>query len=230
MEGSQVRILFVEDDVQLATSLLSGLGSMGFAVDHADRGDVASELMYANDYDAVILDWGIPAPNGLDLLRAWREEGRDTPVLMLTGHAACSSIVSGLDAGADDYLTKPFRMQELLARLRSLLRRRAKPVSLKLCAADLEMDPATRAVKIGGDDVPLTPKEFALLEFLLTRIDEVVPRTEIQEHVWDSAMDSFSNFVDVTIHRLRKKIDDGRQGRLLHNVRGAGFVLRSQRS
>lgn len=225
-----MKILFVEDDVQLASSLVQGLGSMGFAVDLADRGELASELMYLNEYDAVILDWGIPPPTGIELVRSWREEGRSTPVLMLTGRSSSEAIVSGLDAGADDYLTKPFRVQELMARLRSLLRRRDKPVCLKLRAADLELDPAKHTVTVDGDGVTLTPKEFALLEYLLTRSDEVVSRSEIQEHVWDSAMDSFSNFVDVTVHRLRKKIDDGRQGRLLHSVRGEGFVLRSQRS
>lgn len=225
----RMRILLVEDEPALAEAIVETLVDESYAVDHAGDGETASELKAINDYDLVVLDWNIPPPTGIELLAEWRQEGDETPVLMLTGLAESERIVDGLDAGADDYLTKPFRFPELLARVRSLLRRREKPLQAQLAAGDLEMDRPARRVKVGGRPVRLTPKEFTLLEFLLTRVGEVVSRTELVEHVWDDSFDSFSNVVDVTVFRLRKKIDGSREEKLLHTVKGVGYLLRPER-
>lgn len=231
-----MRILVVEDEEALAEAVVDLLRDESYAVDLAADGDAASELMDINSYDCVLLDWTIPGRSGLELLRNWRASGDETPVLMLTGRSAVEDRVSGLDSGADDYLTKPFSLVELLARVRSLIRRRAKPLQTSLRAADVEMDRATRRVTVAGEPVELSPKEFALLEYLLGRVDEVVTRTDLIEHVWDDSFDSFSNLVDVTVYKLRKKIDGaagkGRkgEGKLLHTVKGVGYVLQGSRS
>ena len=149
---------------------------------------------------------------------------------MLTGRDKVEDKAGGLDTGADDYLTKPFSFVEMLARVRSLLRRRERPLELTLSAGDLELDRSRHQVKVQGDLVMLSPKEFGVLEYLLRRKDEVVTRTDIEEHAWDEASDPMANVVDVTIHRLRKKIDGGRDGKLIHTVRGVGYVLRSERT
>jgi DNA-binding response OmpR family regulator len=224
-----MRLLLVEDEPVLAEAVLEVLRAESYAVDHAADGDSASELMAVNAYDAVLLDWTIPPPTGLELLRAWRSQGIQTPVLMLTGRTAVDDRVGGLDSGADDYLVKPFSMAELLARTRSLLRRKPLALQVELAADDVAMDRAARRVTVAGQAVELAPKEFALLEYLLRRRDEVVTRTEIAEHVWDDSFDSLSNVIDVTVHRLRRKIDGDREDRLLHTVKGVGYVLRSGR-
>ncbi len=224
-----MRILVVEDNPRLSALICEVLRDEHYAVDLARRGVDAEELAAINDYDLVVLDWMIPEPSGIELLRAWREEGLAMPVLMLTGQDTVEDRVGGLDTGADDYLTKPFSFPELLARVRSLLRRRERPIRT-LEADDLRMDRARRTVEVDGTPIPLSAKEFALLEYLLAHRDQVVSRGEIEEHVWDSAFDSMANVVDVNIHRLRKKIDGTRPERLLHTVRGAGYVLRGQRT
>jgi DNA-binding response OmpR family regulator len=225
-----MRILVVEDEPLLAEALAESLRAESYAVDVAPDGPTASELMAVNEYDAVVLDWTIPPPTGLELLRDWRSEGITTPVLMLTGHSGLDDRVGGLDSGADDYLIKPFSMAELLARTRSLLRRRSKDLKTDLAADDLVMDRAAREVTVAGAVVDLSPKEFALLEYLLHRVGDVVTRSEISDHVWDDSFDSFSNVIDVTIHRLRKKIDGDRAERLLHTVKGVGYVLKPSRA
>ena len=225
-----MKVLVVEDYVRLAANLREALEAHSYAVDVAATGETARSLVHENDYDAAVLDWGIPPPTGLDLLRSWRGQGLDLPVLMLTGRASEGEIVRGLDGGADDYLTKPFSISELLARLRSLLRRAPVCVQPVLSAADVTLDPASHSVSVSSRSVRLSPKEFALLEYLMRHRDQVVSRAAIEEHVWDSAVDSLSNFVDVTVHRLRKKIDGRSEGALLHNVRGVGYILRSTRS
>lgn len=224
-----MRILVVEDDNRMANLICEVLRDDLYAVDLAQTGEEASEQMAFNDYDLAVLDWSIPAPSGFELLRAWREEGRSLPILMLTGRDTVEDRVEGLDNGADDYLTKPFSFEELLARVRSLLRRRERPVEVTLEAGDLKLDRTKKEVTVGDEPVELSAKQFALLEYLLVRHDEVVSRGDIEEHVWDSAFDSFANVVDVNIHRLRKKIDGDRDARLLHTVRGAGYVLKSRR-
>ncbi|MDH3744951.1 MAG: response regulator transcription factor [Acidobacteriota bacterium] len=225
-----MRILVVEDEKTLADAVVELLRDESYAVDLAIDGETASELMDINTYDCVLLDWTIPGRSGMELLREWRQTGDETPVLMLTGRATVEDRVSGLDTGADDYLTKPFSLVELLARVRSLLRRRPKTLQSSLATSDVEMDRATRSVTVAGSPIELSPKEFALLEYLLNRIDQVVTRTDIIEHVWDDSFDSMSNLVDVTIYKVRKKIDGGRERKLLHTVKGVGYVLKSERS
>jgi len=224
-----VRLLVVEDEEVLADAIVEALRMEHYAVDLASDGVTAEELMSVNTYDLVVLDWTIPPPTGIELLSTWREAGVETAVLMLTGRGSVEDRVDGLDRGADDYLTKPFSLVELLARVRSLLRRRGKSLQQSLVADDLEMNRAARLVTVAGEVVKLSPKEFAALEFLLSRLDEVVTRTDLIEHVWDDAFDSMSNVVDVVVHRLRKKIDGNRNRRLLQTVKGAGYVLRSRR-
>jgi len=225
-----MRILVVEDEEVLADALAEGLRDESYAVDLATRGTEADELMAVNAYDLVILDWTIPAPSGIELLRLWRRAGNDTPVLMLTGRAGVADRVGGLDTGADDYLTKPFSFDELLARARSLLRRRARPLVAALTAGDLEMDRSAHAVRVAGEMIDLAPKEFAVLEYLLLHKGKVVSRAELSEHVWDDSFDSLSNVVDVTVYRLRKKIDGEREEKLVQTLKGVGYMLRDERA
>ena len=224
-----MRILVVEDEPVLAQALVEALEGEYYAVDLAGDGETASELAEVNTYDLIVLDWTIPPPTGIELLREWRRQGKDTPVLMLTARSAVGDKVDGLDTGADDFLTKPFSLPELLARVRSLLRRRERPLQATLSAGDVEMDRAARRVTVGGRPLDLSPKEFALLEYFLNHKEEVVTRTELSEHVWDDSFDSFGNVIDVTVHRLRKKIDGDRDDKLLHTLKGVGYVLKSQR-
>jgi DNA-binding response OmpR family regulator len=224
-----MRILVVEDEELLGDGIVEALRIEAYATDLARDGVSAEELKFVNSYDLVILDWTIPPPTGIDLLRAWRKAGDTTPILMLTGRSDVQDRIEGLDGGADDYLNKPFSLPELLARVRSLLRRRDKPLLGSLRAGDLEMDRARREVTVNGLPVEISPKEFALLEYLMNRRDEVVTRTELIEHVWDEAFDSMSNPVDVVVYRLRKKIDGSNPQRLLHTRKGVGYVLSSKR-
>jgi len=224
-----VRILIVEDDDALADLLVEVMKDQRYAVDRAADGEAASELAAVNEYDLVILDWSIPGPSGLDLLRAWRQDDDQTPVIMLTGHRDVDDRVDGLDTGADDYLTKPFSFEELLARVRSLLRRRERVIQT-FEVADLRLDSRALRVEVGGKLVELAPKEFAVLEYLLSRVGEVVTRVDLAEHAWDDSFDAMSNVIDVVVYRLRKKIDGGRAEKLLHTVKGHGYVLQRERS
>lgn len=228
MSERRVRILLVEDDEILAEGLAEALEEELYTVDRAATGAAADDLVTVSDYDLVILDWSIPSPSGLELLARWRDRGLLVPVLMLTGRKALEDRVSGLDAGADDYLTKPFAVAELLARVRSLLRRRERPLQ-PLEAGDLALDRAAREVTVAGRPVRLTPKEFGVLEYLLTRRGQAVSREELGEHVWDRAWESASNTLDVIVYRLRKKIDGERRARLLHTVPGVGYRISAQR-
>jgi DNA-binding response OmpR family regulator len=223
-----MRILVVEDDRPIAEAIVETLRDERYAVDLAATGEEASEMVAVNDYDLVVLDWSIPPPTGIELLREWRSQGLELPVLMLTGHTDVEDRVGGLDTGADDYLTKPFRFAEPLARVRSLLRRRARPLDPPLAVADVVVDRARLEVEVAGEPVELTPKEFALLEYLIRRRGEVVSRTDLAEHVWDGSFDSLSNVIDVTVFRLRQKLDAGRDRKLIHTVKGAGYVLREE--
>jgi DNA-binding response OmpR family regulator len=224
-----MRILVVEDNQEMADLICEVLRDACYAVDHAPDGDFADQLIAVYDFDLVVLDWQIPPPTGMDLLRTWRQSGLQLPILMLTVRDEVRDLVDSLDAGADDYLTKPFSVAELLARVRSLLRRREGSRLPELRAGDLLMDRACRRVTLEDETIEFSPKEFALLEYLMTRQDEVVTRSDMEDHVWDSAFDSMANVVDVMIHRLRKKIDSGRKQHLLHTVRGVGYTLRSER-
>ncbi len=225
-----MRILLVEDQQETSEVICEILRSAWYAVDLAVDGSQADEWMAVHDFDLVILDWQIPAPDGLELVLRWRGQGHSLPILMLTVRNDTRDLVRGLDAGADDYLTKPFAVVELLARVRSLLRRQQSPGPSRLEADDLHMERSAHQVTVGGAPIELSPKEFALLEYLLLHKDRVVPRAEIEEHLWDMAADPMGNVVDVTVHRLRKKIDHRRRRRLLHTVRGIGYTLHSQRA
>lgn len=224
-----MRILLVEDDTTIAMAVEEALVVSHYAVDRVSDGVSADEAVTVNDYDAILLDWGIPGRSGIDLLRSWREQAIETPVLMLTGRSEVEDRVDGLNSGADDYLTKPFSVAELLARVRSLIRRRERSLQMRLVADDVEMDRAGHAVTVADRTIELSPKEFALLEYMLHRVGEVVTRTEISEHVWDDSFDAMSNVIDVTVHRLRRKIDGEREGVLLHTVKGVGYVLKPER-
>lgn len=226
-----MRILLVEDEASLAEPVMEVLRDETYSVDWARSGADASRLMHENEesYDLVILDWTIPSPNGIELLREWRTLGIAIPVLMLTGRDTVEDRVGGLDTGADDYLTKPFVFDELLARVRSLLRRRATRLKTRLGTDDVTMDRAAHTVSVDGERVELSPKEFAVLEYFLHHVDELVTRADLTEHVWDESFDPQSNVIDVTVHRMRRKIDGERARRLVHTLKGMGYVLKSRR-
>lgn len=220
-----MRVLLVEDDRQLATFVARGLRKNAYAVDVAFDGREGLFFAETNDYDVVVLDVMLPHVDGLEICARLRRSGRTAPILMLTARDAVADRIAGLDAGADDYLTKPFDFEELLARLRALLRRLKDYREPVLVVGDLSVDTASRTAERGTRPVPVTSKEFALLEFLARNADRVVGRAEIAEHVWDNSYDAFSNIIDVYIRRLRQKIDDGESVRLVHTRRGAGYML-----
>jgi DNA-binding response OmpR family regulator len=223
-----MRLLVVEDQKKMAGFLRKGLTEAGYSVDHAESGAAAEALVAENPYDLVILDVMLPDQNGLDTARHLRRDGYAGPILMLTALAGTKDKVHGLDAGADDYLTKPFAFEELLARVRALLRRPAAgggaPSILRY--ADLEMDLVKRRVTRAEKELTLTPKEFALLEFFLRNPERPVSRTAISEHVWDVRFDTDSNVIDVYVNLIRKKVDHPFKRKLLHTVVGVGYVLR----
>ena len=221
-----MRILLVEDDKKVASFIRKGLEEEGYAVDVAAEGEAGLFMGLDRLHDLIILDVMLPKKPGFQVLRELRQAKVATPVLMLTARDTVEDKVQGLDAGADDYLTKPFVFVELLARVRALLRRRAEARSPGLQVADLVLDPATRSVTRGGQSITLTNREFALLEYLMRNAGRVLTRTAITEHVWDYDFDSGTNVIDVYVNYLRKKIDAGHEPKLLHTVRGVGYVLR----
>ena len=220
-----MRILVVEDESAAAAVLAKGLREHAYAVDIAGDGDAALEQTAINDYDLILLDVMLPGIDGLDLCRRLRESGRTVPILMLTARGGLDQRVEGLDAGADDYLAKPYHFPELLARIRALLRRGPTLASAILTVHDLTIDPRTHRVERDGLRIQLTSKEYALLEFLVRRAGAVVGRAEIAEHVWDDSFDPLSNLIEVYIQRLRRKLDDGHAVKLIHTRRGAGYTL-----
>jgi len=219
-----MRILVVEDDAKVASFIQRGLEEEGYAVDVLHAGDEAGAHAYTVDYDCVVLDLMLPGRSGLQVLRDIRARRPELPVLMLTAKASMEDRVVGLDAGADDYMGKPFALAELTARIRALLRRGA-PRETTLRVGDLELDTIHRRVSRGGHVVDIKPKEFALLEFLMRHADRPVTRSLIIEHVWDIHFDSISNVVEVHINSLRNKIDKGHPVPLIHTVRGVGYML-----
>jgi len=224
-----VRVLVVEDEHRMAAYIGRALVEASFAVDVANDGSHGLELARSRDYDAIVLDVMLPQVDGLTLCRTLRVEGRQTPVIMLTARDLVEDRVLGLDAGADDYLVKPFAIAELAARLRALQRRHLPARSTTLRVGDLTLDPASRMVTRGSHPITLTAREFALLEYLMRRAGSVLTRTMIAEHVWDFAFDHASNVVDVYVKHLRDKIDVAGQPSLIHAMRGIGYVLRDPR-
>ncbi|MFI5048199.1 MAG: response regulator transcription factor [Acidimicrobiia bacterium] len=222
-----MRVLVVEDEVKMAALVKRALEREGYAVDVAGNGQDGLWLGSENAYDAIVLDVMIPAPNGFEVCRELRARGMWAPVLLLTARDGVDDRVTGLDAGADDYLAKPFSFAELAARLRALTRRGAVPRPSILSAGDLTLDPATHRVTRGDVDIELSPKEFALLELFLRHPDDVLTRTSILEHAWDFAYDGTSNVVDVYVRYLREKIDRPFGRETIETVRGVGYRLRS---
>jgi two-component system copper resistance phosphate regulon response regulator CusR len=220
-----VRILLVEDEPRVSSFIARGLREHSYAVDIAVDGEEALCCAGATQYDFIILDVMLPARDGYSVCRELRRGGQRSPILMLTARDSIDDRVTGLDCGADDYLTKPFDFKELLARLRALARRAAslRPESLRV--SDLELNTATHTALRGGCAIALTAKEYALLEFLMLNRNRVVGREEIGEHVWDENFDPFSNTIDVHIRRLRAKIDAGFSNPLIHTRRGEGYIL-----
>jgi two-component system OmpR family response regulator len=216
-----MRLLIAEDEVKLARALEEGLRRAGYAVDVTHDGEAALLNARVYEYDAVVLDVMLPLSDGLEVCRTLRAEERWSPVLLLTARDQVPDRIRGLDAGADDYLVKPFAFGELLARLRALIRRGPQPRPATLEVGDLRVDPATRRVTLAGDEVELTAREFGVLEFLARHPGEVVSRTQLIEHVWDANYYGSTNVVDVYVGYLRSKI--GRK--LIHTVRGAGYRL-----
>jgi two-component system copper resistance phosphate regulon response regulator CusR len=220
-----MRILVVEDERVAAEVLAKGLREHAYAVDVAGDGAMALEQAGANDYDLIILDILLPRLNGLDVCSRLRADGLSVPILMLTARGGPDERVEGLDVGADDYLSKPYHFPELLARVRALLRRGPALTPSVLSLHDLTVDTRARRVERAGEVIPLTAKEYALLEYLLRRHGEVVGRADIAEHVWDDSFDPMSNLIEVYIQRLRRKIDHGQSVTLIHTRRGAGYSL-----
>jgi two-component system, OmpR family, response regulator len=216
-----VRVLVVEDEAVLARQLLGALGEGGYAVDHAADGERADFLAQTEAYDAVVLDLGLPKIDGLTLLRRWRETGIAVPVLVLTARGSWHEKVQGIDGGADDYVAKPFRMEELLARLRALIRRASGQVSSSLHAGPVSLDTRLAKVTVDGVPVKLTGHEFRVLSYLMHHSDRVVSQSELTEHIYAQAFDRDSNTVEVFIARLRRKLGSS----LIETVRGLGYRI-----
>ena len=220
-----MRVLFVEDDKSIAHFVQKGLRENYFAVDLAYDGDEGLYLALNERYDLLILDIMPPKVDGTEILKSIRERGIETPVIFLTAKDAEKDIVKGLNLGADDYMVKPFSINELLARTRAILRRaKAKRVT-KLQVADLLMDLRTHKVFRGKKRIDLTPKEYALLEYLMENEGQIVTRTMISESIWDYHFDSLTNVIDVHVYHLRNKVDKGFKPKLLHTIKGVGYVL-----
>lgn len=229
-----MRALIVEDDATIADFVVKGLREAGFVVDHAPEGVAGLDLARQGRYDVAIVDLMLPGLDGMTIIQALRREGNRTPVLILSARQAVNDRVSGLDIGGDDYLTKPFAFQELLARVQALIRRsgaagtQAGSETPSLTVADLTLDLVTRkATRNGRPLEPLRPREFALLEYLMRNAGRVVSKTMILSHVWDYSFDPRTNVVDVLVFRLREKVDKGFDTKLIQTVRGMGYVLRA---
>ncbi len=224
-----MRILVVEDDKKIASFVKKGLEAAGFAVDHAPDGEEGLHLALTESYDAAIVDLMLPKLDGLTLIQNIRKERINTPIIILSAKGSIDDRVRGLQTGSDDYLTKPFAFSELLARVQALIRRStgtSEPTTLSL--AGLTMDLLAREIYRGGKKIELQPKEFSLLEYLMRNAGKVVSKTMIMEHVWDYHFDPQTNVVEARVSRLRDKIDKGFGDKLIHTVRGVGYVLKEE--
>ncbi|MBT6339898.1 MAG: response regulator transcription factor [Desulfobacula sp.] len=222
-----MRILVVEDDLKIAQFISKGLKSSGFAIDHASTGNQGLEMAFSAPYDTLIVDIMLPELDGISLIKKIRAKRNNTPVIILSARNRVDDRVKGLQAGADDYLTKPFAFSELLARIQALIRRVGNVIDpVNLSYADLSLDILKRQVKRKNETIELQPLEFSLLEYLLRNKERVVSRTMIMEHVWDYNFDPMTNVVEARICRLRDKIDKDYEPKLIHTVRGAGYVLK----
>jgi len=223
-----MRLLVVEDEKKVSSFIKKGLEEEGYAVDVALDGKTGLQMAMDRVHDLIVLDIHLPGLDGLSVLRELRAGRVSTPVLLLTVRANIEDKVLGLDAGADDYLTKPFAFQELVARIRALLRRQAEAKLPVLRFADLTLDPARRMVFRGTRKIDLSAKEYALLDYFIRNPGRVLTRTMIAEHVWDYNFDSMTNIIDVYVNYLRRKIDSDREHKLIHTVRGVGYVLKEE--
>jgi len=223
-----MRILVVEDEKRLARFIKKGLEEQSYAVDIAGDGKEAEFLAHTNDYDIILLDILLPKQDGWKTCENLRSEGVEIPIIMLTALGEVSSRIRGLDYGADDYITKPFEFDELLARVRAHLRRSNSSLNLVMEVGDLKLDTRTRKVERASEEVQLTNKEFALLEYLIIHKNKIVTRTMITEHVWDIHFDAGSNVIDVIVNYLRKKVEIPGQPKLIHTIRGAGYMLKDE--
>ena len=220
-----MRILLIEDEKKIASFIKRGLKEEHYVVDIAYSGLKGLSLLEINTYDLIILDIMLPDKDGISICKEIRNKKIEVPVLMLTAKSAVEDKIIGLDSGADDYLTKPFAFEELLARARALLRRKRVEKATNLKVADLELDQLTHKVKRAGKEINLTSKEYALLEYLMLNANQVVTRTMLSEHVWTEDFDSFTNIIDVYINYLRNKINKGFDRKLIHTIRGTGYIL-----
>lgn len=221
-----MRILIVEDEKKVAGFIKKGLEEETYAVDVAYDGEEGYHLAAMNEYDMIILDLMLPKMDGLEVLTRLRDKRVSTPILLLTAKDAVDDKVTGLNKGADDYLTKPFAFSELLARIRSLLRRGQVETQTELKVGDLTLDMVSHKVSRNGEEIELTGKEYSLLEYFMHNEGKVLTRTMIAEHVWDYNFDTFTNVIDVYVNHLRKKIDKKYPAKLLHTLRGVGYVMR----
>ena len=220
-----MRVLVVEDEPRMAALIRQGLEEEAYAVDVVDNGRDALLWVQSAEYDIILLDIMLPGMNGLDVCRQLRTDGFRMPIIMLTARDTLPDKVKGLDSGADDYLVKPFAIEELTARLRALARRDAPMKTAVLTIADLSLDPATKLAHRGKDTIELTAKEYALLETLMRHAHQILSRDQIIEHVWNMEFESGSKLIEVYISNLRKKIDNGRSVKLIHTVRGLGYRI-----
>ena len=223
-----MRILFAEDERDLNDIITKKLTSQGYSVDSVYDGEEAIDILFYTDYDAVILDIMMPKADGFAVLRALRSKGKNTPVLFLTARDSVQDRVAGLDSGANDYLVKPFSVEELLARIRAMTRTAFGVSDSLLSVGDLTMDTAAKIVKRGGKEIPLSAKEYALLEYLMHNVGIVLSREKIENHIWNFDYEGGTNVVDDYIRYLRKKIDEEYDKKLIHTVRGRGYVLREE--
>lgn len=224
-----MKILIVEDDKDLLLNTKTQLEKAGFGVDEATTQETAEYQLDVNQYDAIVLDINLPDGNGFEICKSIREKQNATPIIIMTARDALTDKLKGLDLGADDYVLKPVDSQELIARVKALIRRSSKTPLPVLKVGDLEIDPQAQRVKRAGQEISLPAKEFSVLEFLARHSDEVVTRTMLMEHVWGSDFETFSNVIDVYIRNLRRKIDGEGQKKLLHTIRGGGYSLSDKR-